>query len=308
MSARATFGMKVMVLAREAARVRARSEGRTPAASREAFFENCDVISLHLRLVQETRGIVTASDLARMKPTALLVNTSRAGLIEPGALLSALRAGRPGLAAVDVFEQEPMTDASHPLLALPGVICTPHLGYVTHDEYELQFSEIFAQILAYAAGAPSNVVNPDVLKHARFATATATEKHMPNTPPNQASDSNQRHSPPEVVVRRLIDEGFTLGRLEVADALIADDLTEHQDYRPNHAAGPEGVKAVIASLMGYAPTGRPMRVTVFDVLRVVAGKVVEHWGVPDRLGVLMQIGAVRPAARHDPAPAIDPVR
>jgi D-3-phosphoglycerate dehydrogenase len=164
------FGMRVTVWAREAARARARAEGLTPAPSREAFFETCDVISLHLRLVQETRGIVTAADLARMKATALLVNTSRAGLIEPGALLSALRAGGPGLAAIDVFEREPMTDASHPLLAMPAAICTPHIGYVTSDEYELQFSEIFEQILAYAAGAPSNVVNPDVLNHARSST------------------------------------------------------------------------------------------------------------------------------------------
>ena len=161
------FGMKVAVWAREATRDRARAAGRAPAPSREAFFETCDVISLHLRLVPETRGIVTAADLARMKATALLVNTSRAELIEPGALVSALRAGRPGLAAVDVFEREPMTDTSHPLLTMAAAVCTPHIGYVTTDEYELQFSEIFEQILAYAAGTPSNVVNADALKNAR---------------------------------------------------------------------------------------------------------------------------------------------
>ena len=123
------------------------------------------MISLHLRLVPETRGIVGAADLARMKPTALLVNTSRAGLIEPDALVNAPRSGRPGRAAVDVFEHEPVTDARHALLTIPGAICTPHLGYVTSDEYELQFTEIFEQILAYAAGVPINVVNPDALKN-----------------------------------------------------------------------------------------------------------------------------------------------
>lgn len=161
------FGMKVAVWAREPALARARAEQRTPAPSREAFFEMCDVLTLHLRLVEETREIVTAADLARMKPTSLLVNTSRAGLIEPGALVSALRSGRPGLAAVDVFEREPMTDASHPLLVADAALCTPHIGYVTSDEYELQFAEIFEQILAYAADKPINVVNPDVLNNAR---------------------------------------------------------------------------------------------------------------------------------------------
>jgi D-3-phosphoglycerate dehydrogenase len=137
------------------------------AASNESFFESCDVLSLHLRLVESTRGIVTASDLAAMKPTALLVNTSRAGLIEPGALVAALRAGRPGMAAVDVFEQEPLRDTHDPLLSMETVVCTPHIGYATRDEYELQFAEIFDQIKAYAAGAPVNVVNPDALQHAR---------------------------------------------------------------------------------------------------------------------------------------------
>jgi D-3-phosphoglycerate dehydrogenase len=116
-----------------------------------------------MRLVEATRGIVTVSDLGRMKPTALLVNTSRAGLIAPGALVEAVRAGRPGMAAVDVYEEEPLTDPSHPLLGLPNVVCTPHIGYVTRDEYELQFSDIFDQILAYAAGTPIHVVNPEAL-------------------------------------------------------------------------------------------------------------------------------------------------
>jgi D-3-phosphoglycerate dehydrogenase len=160
------FGMEVSIWAREAARVRARDDGYAAAASKEAFFEECDVVSLHLRLVDATRGIVTAADLARMKPSALLVNTSRAGLIEPGALVEALRAGRPGMAAVDVYEEEPMVDPHHPLLAMPNVVCTPHIGYVTHDEYELQFADIFDQIVAYSNGRPIHVVNPDVLRRA----------------------------------------------------------------------------------------------------------------------------------------------
>jgi D-3-phosphoglycerate dehydrogenase / 2-oxoglutarate reductase len=123
------------------------------------------VISLHLRLVDATRGIVTGGDLARMKPTALLVNTSRAQLIEPGALVAALRSGRPGMAAVDVYEEEPMLDTRHPLLAMENVVCTPHIGYVTRDEYEVQFSDVFDQIVAYAAGTPINVVNPRVVEH-----------------------------------------------------------------------------------------------------------------------------------------------
>jgi D-3-phosphoglycerate dehydrogenase / 2-oxoglutarate reductase len=154
------FGMHVCVWAREAGRADARADGFDVAASQAAFFGACDVVSLHMRLVAETRGIVTAADLARMKPTALIVNTSRAGLIAPGALVDALRAGRPGMAAVDVYEQEPLTDPSHPLIGMPNVVCTPHIGYVTRDEYDLQFSDIFDQILAYAAGAPINVVNP----------------------------------------------------------------------------------------------------------------------------------------------------
>jgi D-3-phosphoglycerate dehydrogenase len=159
--------MKVSIWSREDSLARARAEGRTPAPTREAFFANSDVLSLHLRLVPATRGIVTAADLTLMKPSALLVNTSRAGLIAPGALEQALAAGRPGGAAVDVFEQEPLLDPGHPLLARNNAVCTPHIGYVTTDEYELQFAEIFDQITAYAAGAPTNVVNPDVLAVAR---------------------------------------------------------------------------------------------------------------------------------------------
>ena len=158
-----TFGMNVVVWAREASLQQAQRDGYAVAPSKEAFFSECDVISLHLRLVDETRGIVTADDLARMKPTALLVNTSRAPLIEPGALLAALKTGHPGMAAVDVYEEEPVLDPGYPLFALGNVVCTPHIGYVTRDEYEVQFSDIFDQILAYAAGKPIHVVNPKVL-------------------------------------------------------------------------------------------------------------------------------------------------
>jgi D-3-phosphoglycerate dehydrogenase len=158
------FGMNVLVWAREASLDRARADGYATAASREAFFEQSDVLSLHLRLVDGNRGIVTASDLARMKSTALLVNTSRAGLIEPEALVRALQQGRPGMAAVDVFEQEPLRDIHHPLLAMNNVVCTPHIGYVTREEYEIQFSDIFDQINAFCAGKPINVVNPAVLE------------------------------------------------------------------------------------------------------------------------------------------------
>lgn len=158
------FGMQVQVWAREATRAKARADGYAVAPSKEAFFAECDVITLHMRLVEATRGIVTAADLARMKTTALLVNTSRAPLIEPGALVCALKAGRPGRAAVDVYEQEPVTDGRHPLLAMDNVVCTPHLGYVTREEYELQFSDIFDQVVAFAAGSPINVVNPEVLR------------------------------------------------------------------------------------------------------------------------------------------------
>lgn len=161
------FGMNVMVWAREASRERARQEGFAVAPNKAALFEQSDVLSLHMRLVDATRHIVTASDLARMKSTALLVNTSRAPLIEPGALVAALRAGRPGLAAVDVYEQEPLTDVADPLLLLPNVLATPHIGYVTREDYEFQFAEIFNQIVAYAAGTPINVVNPDVFGRTR---------------------------------------------------------------------------------------------------------------------------------------------
>ena len=157
------FGMQVLVWAREASRQRAEADGYAIASTKSTLYEQSDVVSLHMRLVEETRGIVTAADLARMRPSALLVNTSRAQLIESGALVRALREGRPGLAAVDVYEQEPLRDPNDPLLTIDNVVCTPHIGYVTRDEFEIQFSDVFDQIVAYGQGRPINVVNPAVL-------------------------------------------------------------------------------------------------------------------------------------------------
>ena len=162
------FGMNVLVWGREKTLERARQDGYAVASSKNEFFERSDVLSLHMRLVDATRGIVTAADLARMKPTAVLVNTSRAQLVEAGALVPALKAGRPGLAGLDVFEDEPMRDTAHPLLALDNVVLTPHIGYVTLEGLETQFVDIFDQINAYASGNPINVVNPDVLGSAQL--------------------------------------------------------------------------------------------------------------------------------------------
>jgi D-3-phosphoglycerate dehydrogenase len=156
----AAFGMRVLVWAREASRREAQDDGYDVASSKQAFFADSDVLTLHMRLVDATRAIVTAADLAAMRPTAVLVNTSRAGLIEPGALVEALRAGRPGQAAVDVYEHEPLRDPSDPLLLMNNVIATPHIGYVTRDEFEIQFADVFDQIVAFADGTPINVVNP----------------------------------------------------------------------------------------------------------------------------------------------------
>jgi D-3-phosphoglycerate dehydrogenase len=158
------FAMDVLVWGRERSRAAAAADGHRVAESQAELFEHADVLSLHVRLTPETRGLVTAADLARMKPSSLLVNTSRAELIEPGALVEALRLGRPGLAAVDVFEDEPVTDPDHPLLALPNVLATPHLGYVTREEWEIHFSVIFDQVIAFDAGSPINIINPEVLK------------------------------------------------------------------------------------------------------------------------------------------------
>jgi len=157
------FNMKVQVWGGEGSLERARADGIAVPASRAAFFATSDVVSLHVRLYPATHSIITAADLALMKPTSLLVNTSRAALIEPGALVAALEAGRPGSAAVDVYEEEPVRDTTLPLINMPNVVCTPHLGYVTEDEYEIQFTDIFEQILAFDAGSPINVINTDVV-------------------------------------------------------------------------------------------------------------------------------------------------
>ncbi len=160
----AAFGMNVQVWARPESLSKARADGFATAEGKDGFFRECDVVSLHMRLVPATRGIVTASDLGRMKATALLVNTSRAALIQPGALVGALRAGRPAMAAVDVFEAEPLRDTRHPLLNMENVVCTPHIGYVTREEWQVQFSDVFDQINAFEAGSPINVVNPEALR------------------------------------------------------------------------------------------------------------------------------------------------
>ena len=157
------FGMKILIWASEASRSQAKVDGFDVAKDKTTFFEKCDILSLHLRLYDTTRGIVTTEDLARMKPNALLVNTSRAGLIEPNALVKALHAGRPSMAAVDVYENEPQKDINDPLTTMNNVICTPHIGYVTEDEFDVQFSDVFDQIVAYNSGKPIHVINPEVL-------------------------------------------------------------------------------------------------------------------------------------------------
>ena len=157
------FGMQVQVWGSEASRASAVADGYAAAASRDAFFEDCDVLTLHLRLNDETRSSVKLEDLARMKPTALFVNTSRAELVEDNALVSALNKGRPGLAAIDVFEAEPILQG-HPLLRLENAICTPHIGYVEQDSYELYFGAAFDNVINFIHSEPSNIVNPDALK------------------------------------------------------------------------------------------------------------------------------------------------
>ena len=158
------FGMRVICWGRDASTQRAREDGFEVAGSRREFFEQSDVVSLHLPLRDETRGIVTAEDLAQMKPTALLVNTSRAGIVADGALPEALRKGRPGHAAVDVFMDEPVLHADDPLVTLPNALCTPHLGYVTRETLLHHYDDAIDQILGFVAGKPINVVNPDALK------------------------------------------------------------------------------------------------------------------------------------------------
>jgi len=157
------FGMNVVVWGREASRQSAVADGLQAAASREAFFEQCDVLSVHLRLNDETRAVIKLDDLSRMKPTALFVNTSRAELLEENALVSALNKGRPGMAAVDVFESEPILQG-HPLLRLENAVCTPHIGYVEQDSYELYFGAAFDNVVNFVNNTPTNLVNPEALK------------------------------------------------------------------------------------------------------------------------------------------------
>jgi D-3-phosphoglycerate dehydrogenase len=156
------LGMQVLVFGQESSLKKAAAAGYARAASKDELFERSDVLSLNVRLTRETRGIVGPADLARMKPTALLVNTARAELIAPGALVAALRQGRPGYAAVDVYEQEPVMGGEHPLLAMPNVLCTPHLGWAEWDNFELYFREAFEQIVAYERGLPLRLRNPEV--------------------------------------------------------------------------------------------------------------------------------------------------
>ena len=157
------FEMRVICWGREGSTAKARADGFEVAASREAFFESADVVSLHIPLNKDTRGIVKHSDLARMKPTALIVNTSRGPIIEEGALVRALKEGRPGFGAVDVYDDEPVLNGNHPLLKMDNVVCTPHLGYVDRDTYEKYYGAAVDSILAYAEGKPINVLNPEVL-------------------------------------------------------------------------------------------------------------------------------------------------
>jgi D-3-phosphoglycerate dehydrogenase / 2-oxoglutarate reductase len=157
------FGMRVLIWGSDAARERAQADGYEVAASKNDFFAQSDVLTLHLRLSEQTRGIVTLDDLSRMKPTALIVNTSRAELIEAEALIAALNRGRPGLAAIDVFESEPILQG-HALLRLENCICTPHIGYVEHDSYELYFGAAFDNVVNFIKGTPTNIVNPGALQ------------------------------------------------------------------------------------------------------------------------------------------------
>lgn len=157
------FGMNVRIWGNEASRAQALTDGYQAANTCEDFFSQCDIVSLHLRLTEETRGIITLETLSCMKPTALLVNTSRAELIEPDALIAALNRGRPGLAAVDVFESEPILQG-HALLRLENCICTPHIGYVEQDSYELYFGAAFDNVVNFIKGTPTNIVNPGALQ------------------------------------------------------------------------------------------------------------------------------------------------
>ena len=162
-AASAAFGMRVLCYAREATAARAKALGYEAAASKTEFFAQSDILSVNLRMLEATRGIITADDLALMKPTALIVNTARAELFAPGALVEALKKGRPGFAATDVYENEPVQHGDHPLLKMPNAICTPHSAWLEPTTYELYFGEAFEQVAAYAAGKPVKLLNPDVV-------------------------------------------------------------------------------------------------------------------------------------------------
>ncbi|MBK7719618.1 MAG: D-2-hydroxyacid dehydrogenase family protein [Giesbergeria sp.] len=157
------FGMNVRIWGSESSRAQALSDGFQAAVTQQDFFEQCDVVSLHLRLTPQTKGLITLETLSCMKPTSLLVNTSRAELIEPDALLAGLNRGRPGMAAIDVFESEPILQG-HALLRLENCICTPHIGYVEQDSYELYFGSAFDNVLSFMRGTPTNIVNPGALQ------------------------------------------------------------------------------------------------------------------------------------------------
>ena len=158
------FGMNVVCWGRDGSTAKARADGFAVAASREAFFAESDIVTIHLPLNKDTRGLITAADLALMKPSARIVNSSRAPIIAEGALVAALKKGRPGFAAIDVYESEPVLNREHPLISMPNVICTPHLGYVTWETYEIYYDAVVDNIVAYAAGTPTNVANPEMLQ------------------------------------------------------------------------------------------------------------------------------------------------
>jgi D-3-phosphoglycerate dehydrogenase len=168
----AGLGMNVLIWGRDNSLEKAKAKGYATAGSKADFFERADILSVHVRLRPETAGIVGAEDLARMKPTALIVNTSRAELIQPGALVEALQKGRPGYAAVDVYEQEPVMNGDHPLLKMPNALCLPHLAWAEWDNFELYFKEIFEQIVAFEKGQPMRLANPDVKPRAQLAQVT----------------------------------------------------------------------------------------------------------------------------------------
>src|SRR5207247_599246 len=223
------LGSSVLGWARETTLAKARADGHAVAESKGGLFEESDVLSLHLRLIDATRGLVTAADLARMKPTALLVNTSRAGLVAPGALEAALRAGRPAMAAVDVFEEEPVLGARHPLLSMDNAVCTPHLGYVERDGLEHMFSMIFDQMVAYAGGEPMNVVNPEASRDGR-----------PGRPPPAEAGHDHQGQGLHRRDLRAPDAKGTVARITLAGGRRAGGMAAGREPRSYGAATPAG--------------------------------------------------------------------